>query len=108
MTAEQEALPDARLRTAAAALQATLAAHYPDATFAVFHADDPDGLYVQATVDLDEPEVILDVVRDQLYELEVEQGLPIYVVAEQPAARVAQGLQAQRGQPQPRLSQLPL
>lgn len=45
---------------------------------------------------------------DKLYELEVEQELPIYVVTSQPPERVAARLKARRNQPRPALSHLPL
>jgi hypothetical protein len=44
---------------------------------------------------------------DKLYELEVEQELPIYVVTSQPAARIAAQLQARAAEPWPSLFHLP-
>jgi hypothetical protein len=79
----------------------------PDATFDVFEGEDPCGIYLQATVDIEDSSDALTPALDKLYELEVEQELPIYVVTSQPAARIAAQLQARAAEPWPSLFHLP-
>lgn len=90
-------MPDARdprIRAALVDLQQRILAQYPEATFTVFEGEDPPGVYLRATVDIEDSSDVMDTVLDTLYELEVEQGLPIYVVSSQPPARVAAQLAA--------------
>jgi hypothetical protein len=47
-------------------------------------------------VDLDDPDLVLDAVVDRQMELQTVAGLPIFVVTERPAARVAAMLKAMR------------
>lgn len=81
---------DRRSIEAIATLEGVIRDRYPDATFDAFQGEDPDGVYLRATVDLDDPDEVMDAVVDTLYELQVEQGLPIYVIPVAPLARAAQ------------------
>src|SRR4051812_41831344 len=94
---------DPRVVAALNDLKHLIAAHYPDASFDVFEGEDPDGIYLRATVDIDDSSDALIPALDKLHELEVEQGLPIYVVTDQPAARVAAQLKAQATEVRPSL-----
>ncbi|MGH2589071.1 MAG: hypothetical protein ACRDJE_29455 [Dehalococcoidia bacterium] len=89
MSRTPPSLPDARIEAALATLQELIRGSYPDATFSVFEGEDPDGTYLRATVDIDDADEVMDIIVDTLYELQVEQGLPVYVVPVQPLARVA-------------------
>lgn len=71
---------DARIRAALEELRALIAARFPAAKFSVVRGDDPEGFYLRAVVDAAEPDDVMDVVVDRLFELEVEEGLPIYVL----------------------------
>ena len=42
--------------------------------------DDPDGLYVLATVDVKDTDAVVDVYIDRLLTLQIDDGLLIYVV----------------------------
>jgi hypothetical protein len=42
--------------------------------------EDPEGLYVLATVDVDDTDAVVDVYIDRLLTLQIDDGLPIYVV----------------------------
>ncbi len=72
-----------------AAVEALILAHYPDATFAVFHGEDPEGTYLRATVDIEDLDEVMDLVTDLLLDIEVEQGLPVYIALTQPDGRIA-------------------
>jgi hypothetical protein len=91
---------DPKLLAAVAQLEAMVAEHYPDATFVVFRGDDPDGLYLRVTIDTDDTDEVFDVVADALYEIQVEQELPVYFVTAPPLECVAEylGTRSQRRQ----------
>lgn len=90
-------------------LKELIAAHYPSAGFRVFEGEDPEGVYLEAVVDIEDSSDVMEHQRllDKLYELEVEQELPIYVVTSQPFERIAAQLKARASQPRPAASGLP-
>jgi hypothetical protein len=79
-------------------LQQLIRERYPEASFEVSHGDDPDGIYLNTTIDLEDVDEVLDVIRDRLYEVQVEEALPVYVIPLQPVERV---LQTMRARPSP-------
>lgn len=88
MSVERVPTDDPRLVSAAAQLRAMIAARYPDATFEVTDGDDPPGLYLVPTVDVDDTDDVTAVIADRLLDLQVDEGLPIYVFPVRPLARV--------------------
>ena len=60
----------------------------------MFERDDPKGVRLQATVDVADTDEVMDSVLDALYDIQVERGLPVYVLTEQPLSRVAEQLRA--------------
>jgi hypothetical protein len=79
---------DPRLLTAAAELREMIAARYPEATFEVTSGDDPAGLYLIPTVDVDDTDEVADVIAGRLLALQVDEELPVYVFPVRPLARV--------------------
>jgi hypothetical protein len=75
-------------------LRALIAERYPGARFDVFERDDPEGVRLQATVDIEDTDEVMDVVMDAVYDIQVERGLPVYVVTEQSLPRVTEQLRA--------------
>jgi len=61
---------------------------YPDATFAVSMGDDPDGIYLMATVDLEDTGEVLDAIMDRLLEVQIDEALPVYVIPIRPLAPI--------------------
>jgi hypothetical protein len=61
-------------------LQMLILSHYPSTVFSVGEAEDPEGLYVRAIVDIDDPDEVMEIFIDRMIDLQVEDGLPIYVV----------------------------
>jgi hypothetical protein len=76
-----------RLEAAIVELRELIAQHYPDATFTVSEGEDPDGIYLTATLDVEDIGEVVDVFLDRMVDLQVEDGLPIFVVAIRPLAR---------------------
>jgi hypothetical protein len=80
MTSVHDQQTNPRMQAAVAEWQALILAHYPSTTFIVGGAEDPEGVYVQAVVDVDDPDEVAEVFIDRMIDLQVEDGLPIYVV----------------------------
>ena len=72
MTTELRPDADPRVQDALAALQDRLQSHYPAATFVTVEGDDPEGIYLVVTVDVEDTDEVLDVVIDDLFHLQVE------------------------------------
>jgi uncharacterized protein (DUF433 family) len=76
-----------RAQAALDELQAMIAARYPDTTFSVYTWYDIAGIYLKATVDVDDVDEVRDVFRDRLFDIQVEDGIPVEVDVRQPAER---------------------
>jgi hypothetical protein len=76
------------------------------AALAEFEGEDPPGVRLQAIVDIDDTDEVMDLVMDALDDIQVERGLPVYVVTEQPLERVVERLQGEPDARMPALSQL--
>ncbi|MGI8551920.1 MAG: hypothetical protein ACR2PL_14210 [Dehalococcoidia bacterium] len=87
---------DERSQEALVDLQDMIRARYPSAAFEAVCGEDPVGFYLRTTVDLDDVDDVMDVVLDRLYLLQVEEGLPVYVLPVPPYQRVAEELARRR------------
>ncbi len=89
-----------RTQSAINELKAMIRRRYPPAAFAVTRGEDPDGIYLKVTVDVDDVDEVLDqVMLDRLFEIQVEQGLPLYLIPLQPTHRVLEILERKRQRP---------
>ncbi|MCX6020192.1 MAG: hypothetical protein NTZ05_00380 [Chloroflexi bacterium] len=86
-----------RIRAALDELQATIARNYPAATFQVTEGDDPTGIYLRVTVDVEDTDDVVDVYIDRLVDLQVEEHLPVYVLTLQSPERDLAGSTATNG-----------
>ncbi len=80
---------DAQMQAAIDELQELIRSHYPTTTFTVGEADDPDGIYMRAVVDVDDTDEVISVFLDRSVDLQVDDGLPIYVVPVRTPERIA-------------------
>jgi len=71
-------------------LQELIQTQWSAAHFEVFHGEDPEGVYLRTTIDVEDAGVVNDAVRDRLLELQIDDGLSIYVIAVRPVERVIQ------------------
>ncbi len=63
---------------------------YPTASFEVGPGvDDPEGTFITATVDIDDPDMVTDLTIDRELELQIERGMPVYVIPIRTPERVA-------------------
>jgi|SRR5579875_1362143 len=64
--------------------------HYPAALFQVGPGeDDPAGTYITATVDVDDPDAVVDLVIDRMLQLQIDDGVPVYLIPVRTPERVA-------------------
>jgi hypothetical protein len=73
-------------------LQKLITARFPQAAFVIEEGVDPEGIYLVTTVDIPDTDEVIAVVGDRLVELQVEEGLPVYVTPLRPIERVVAAL----------------
>ncbi len=80
---------DPIMQAAIAELQQMILARYPTTKFMVGEASDLEGVYVRAIVDVDDPDEVTELIIDRMIDLQVEYGLPLYVVPVRTPERTA-------------------
>jgi hypothetical protein len=69
-------------------LKGLITKRFPQATFVVEEGFDPKGIYLVTTVDIADTDEVIDLVGDRLLEMQVDEGLPLYMTPLQPIGRV--------------------
>jgi hypothetical protein len=87
---------DPRIQAALSELRALVLEHYPGATFSTYAGEDPEGIRLAVTVDVEELDEVADTYTPRLVQMQVEEALPVYVVLEWPAERIAAYLQERK------------
>jgi hypothetical protein len=77
-----------RMQEAVEELKQLITERFPQAAFVVEEGFDPEGIYLVTTVDIDDTDDVIAVVGDRLIELQVDDGLPVYVTPLRPIDRV--------------------
>ncbi len=77
-----------RMEEAVHELKRLITARFPQAAFVVEEGCDPKGIYLVTTVDIADTDEVMAVVGDRLVELQVDEGLPVYVTPLRPITRV--------------------
>jgi hypothetical protein len=78
------------MRQALKELEGIIGHRYPTATFDISRGeDDPEVVHLTTTVDLDDPDEVLDLVITRVMKLQVEEKLPLYVIPVRTPERVA-------------------
>jgi hypothetical protein len=73
-----------RMEEAVHELEALITTRFSAATFVVEEGFDPEGVYLLPTVDVPDTDTVLAVVGDRLVELQVNEGLRVYVTPLRP------------------------
>lgn len=94
--AYDQLIDDPRMQAAMAELQELILSHVPGTTFTVGEAEDPDGVYMRAIVDVDDTDDVTQHFIDRLVDMQVEENLPIYVVTVRTPERIAAALERER------------
>jgi hypothetical protein len=95
-----------RIKEAIQELKGLITARFPQAAFVVEEGFDPEGVYLVTTVDIADTDEIIALVGDRLVELQVDEGLPVYVTPLRPIERVVAELRKREASLPP--SSLPL
>jgi len=82
-----------RMQEAVEELKRLIIERFPDASFVVEDGFDPEGTYLIPTVDIADTDDVISVVGDRLVELQVDEGLSLYVTPLRPIDRVIAELQ---------------
>jgi hypothetical protein len=77
-----------RLKEAIDELKGLITARFPQAAYVVEEGFDPEGVYLITTVDIADTDEVIAVIGDRLVELQVDEGLPVYVTPLRPIERV--------------------
>jgi uncharacterized protein (UPF0332 family) len=83
-----------QVEAALSQLQALVRVQHPTATFTIASGEDPDGVYLLASVDVEDTDVVIDAVIDYLLDVQIEQGLPVYVIPLRPLERIEASLRS--------------
>ena len=95
-----------RMEEAVHELKSLITERFPQVDFVVEEGFDPKGTYLVTTVDIADTDEVIDVVGDRLVELQVDEGLAVYVTPLRPIKRVVAQLREQEAATPP--SPLPL
>ena len=90
---------DPKILAAIDELESIVRNRYPDTQFAVATApDEPESILVWATVDVDDPDEVVDLVLDRMLELQIDEGIPVHLVPVRTPERVlaSRGSEASR------------
>lgn len=77
-----------RMQEAIQELKRLITARFAKATFIVEEGFDPEGVYLVTSVDIADTDEVIAVVGDRLVEMQVDEGLPVYVTPLRPIERV--------------------
>jgi hypothetical protein len=88
MKTENHAHLTPRIKEAIDELKGLITAYFPQAAFVVEEEFDPEGTYLIPTVDIADTDDVIAVIGDRLLELQVDEGLPVYVTPLRPLDRV--------------------
>jgi hypothetical protein len=77
-----------RMQEAVEELKRLINTRFSQAAFTVEEGFDPEGIYLVTTVDIADTDDVIAVVGDRLVELQVDEGLPVYVTPLRPIERV--------------------
>jgi hypothetical protein len=101
MNKEQPIQLDEKTTQAVAELKGMITTNYPSATFAVAPGiDEPHSINVLATVDVDDPDEVTDLTIERELQLQIDEGLPVYVIPLRTPERVTKLVAEQRARQQ--------
>ena len=83
---------DPRIQAALEELRGLIRQRFPAAAFTVAQGEDPNGIYLTAIVDAEDLDEVIDPIISRIVDMQVEEGLPVYVVPEWPLERVRESL----------------
>jgi hypothetical protein len=73
---------DDRMQATVDEMKLVIAGRFPVVKFSVAEGDDPEGIYLIVTLDVDDMDEVTDLFISRMVDLQVEEGLPLFVVPE--------------------------
>jgi hypothetical protein len=98
---------DSRIQAALAELRERISSRFPGTVYTTGYGEDPEGIRLTAIVDVDELADVTDVFISRLTDLQVDEGLPIFVILEQPTERVTAQIREQGKAPDRGIDRIP-
>lgn len=89
MDHEQVASTEPRLLSAIDEIRELIRDRYPGTIFRVGPGEDGMGTWLVATVDIDDPDEVVDLVIDRLLTLQIEERIPLHVIPIRTPERIA-------------------
>ena len=86
-----------RMEAAITEMKECIAQRFPTTIFEIYEGEDPDGIYLAAIIDTDDLEEATDLFRDRLVDLQVDEGLPLFVIPERTPERTTAILAREAG-----------
>ena len=86
-----------RAQAALDELQSLIGASFPEATFEMQRGYEPAGIYLVATVDVEDMQDVVDVFIERLVDIQVDDGIPVYVSVKRPFERTWAMFQEEQG-----------
>jgi hypothetical protein len=81
MSQESDYGLDPRMQGAVDEVRAIIRQRYPEASFSVSRGiDEPEQIHLTTAVDIDDPDDVLNLVLDRLLQLEIDEGIPLYLI----------------------------
>jgi hypothetical protein len=103
MRSESQVRLTPRMEEALHELKGLITARFPRAAFVVEKGSDPQGIYLVTTVDIVDTDEVTALVGDRLVELQVDEGLQLYVTPLRPVERVVAQLREREAATPPAL-----
>jgi hypothetical protein len=76
-----------RMKEAIEEIKQLILHRFPEAKFDIGEGEDPCGIHVITTVDLEDLGEVMDVYRDRIVDMQVDEGLPLYFIPTRPIER---------------------
>jgi len=99
MNAEHIDQVEPKIQAALSELKDLIRQRWPEASFEVSQGEDPDGVYLGTTVDIDDTDQAMDAIIDRLLYIQVEEHLPVSVIPVRPTHRVIEEMRTRAKTP---------
>lgn len=88
MTRQHTEISVERIDEAIADMERLILQHYPAATFRVENGiDEPEAIHLVAIIDFEDTFDVLDLVSETMMEIQIERGIPLFVIPMRPHER---------------------
>lgn len=101
MDKDCDLLSDPRMQSAIQEMKALVRARFPETTFSVGYGEDPYGVYLLATVDVEDRNEVIDLYIDRLVDLHLDEELRLHVLPVRTPERNAEIWREQRRSSRP-------